>query len=331
MNVAVSLLPVFLFLVSLIAVDSYKLIKFRTVLLTIALGAAGALVALLVSIAGLGLIGIPTTIYVRYCGPLVEEILKSAYLVYLIRSQRVGFMVDAAIQGFAIGAGFSFVENIYYLSQMTETNMLVWVVRGFGTAIMHGGTTAVFAIISKNLYDRKGGNVLRSYLPGLGIAIVIHSLYNHFFLPPVQSTFLLLVGAPAVLYVTFRRSSDATREWLGVGLDADMELLQLITSGNFVESNIGKYLYSLRERFPGELIADMMGLLRLNTELAMKAKGILIMREAGFSPLDDPEVREKLGELKYLEKNIGPTGMAAIRPFLHTSTRALWQVYMLKS
>ena len=35
MKIAVSLLPVFLFLVSLIALDGYKLIKFRNVLTTI--------------------------------------------------------------------------------------------------------------------------------------------------------------------------------------------------------------------------------------------------------------------------------------------------------
>lgn len=58
--------------------------------------------------------------YSRYGAPVVEEVLKSIYLVYLIKSKRIGFMVDSAIFGFAIGAGFAFVENIYYLQSVSD-------------------------------------------------------------------------------------------------------------------------------------------------------------------------------------------------------------------
>ena len=34
-------------------------------------------------------------------------------------------------------------------------------------------------------------------------------------------------------------------------------------------------------------------------------------------------------ELRYLKKSIGRTGLLAIDPFLHTSTRDLWQLNML--
>lgn len=44
----------------------------------------------------------------------------------------------------------------------------------------------------------------------------------------------------------------------------------------------------------------------------------------------EPELAEKLEELKYLEKSIGPTGKLAISPIFHTSTRDLWQIFMLK-
>ena len=60
---------------------------------------------------------------------------------------RIGFLVDAAIYGFAVGAGFALAENLYYLHLAAEAGMGTWIVRGFGTALMHGGTTALFAVM----------------------------------------------------------------------------------------------------------------------------------------------------------------------------------------
>mgnify|MGYP000417393272 CR=1 FL=1 len=49
--------------------------------------------------------------------------------------------------GFAVGAGFAVFENLFYLMQAEHRSLLVWFVRGFGTAIMHGGTTATVVIV----------------------------------------------------------------------------------------------------------------------------------------------------------------------------------------
>jgi hypothetical protein len=40
-------------------------------------------------------------------------------------------------------------------------------------------------------------------------------------------------------------------------------------------------------------------------------------------------VRDTFVELRYLEKSIGRTGMLALQPFIHTSTRDLWQLNLL--
>ena len=49
--------------------------------------------------------------------------------------------------GYAVGAGFATVENLYYLGTLTDAHMAVWIVRGFGTAILHGGVQAIFAAL----------------------------------------------------------------------------------------------------------------------------------------------------------------------------------------
>ncbi len=53
-------------------------------------------------------------------------------------------MVDAAISGFAVGAGFAVIENLTYIPALSAAGLLTAAVRGLGTAMMHGGTTAIF-------------------------------------------------------------------------------------------------------------------------------------------------------------------------------------------
>ena len=330
-QILISILPVLLFLAALILLDSYKLVALRSVIIMILAGCAAAWASLGITTGILSWTAADAVVYSRYAAPVIEETLKAACIIYLIRSKRIGFMVDAAICGFAVGAGFALIENVYYLQTLEGSSILLWIVRGFGTAVMHGGTTAIFGILAKNLADRHPDRAALLLVPPLLLAILIHAVFNHFFLPPILETVLLVTVLPALLFVIFRQSEESTRTWLGIGLDADMELLGLITTGDLSQSHIGSYLHSLRERFPVEIIIDMLCLLRLHTELAIRAKGILMMRELGFKSEADPEVMEKFAELRFLEKSIGQTGKLAIAPFLRTTSRDLWQIYMLQS
>ncbi len=329
LTAGISLLPVLLFLGALVFLDSFKLIRGRAIVLTLMAGFAVAGVSLLMNNWLIKRFAWELALYSRYVAPVIEETLKALYLFYLLRAKKIGFMVDAAIHGFAIGAGFAVIENIYYLQSLQSANLFLWIIRGFGTAIMHGGTTAILGIIAKGLSERHAADRIRFFLPGLGIAILIHSFYNHFLLPPVLSTVSLLIILPLIIVVVFAQSERSTRHWLGVGFDTDMELLEMIDSGKIAETKIGAYLQSLKEHFPGTMVADMLCLLRIHVELAMRAKGTLLMRGVGFRLVIDQEIKEKFDELKYLEKSIGKTGQLAIAPFLHTSSRDLWQLYML--
>lgn len=329
-NFAVSLMPVLAFLIALVVLDSYKLVRFLSVLLALVAGFLAAVVSYLADGGVLIYTGIDPNLFRRYVGPLIEELAKSLYLVYLIRSKRVGFMVDAAILGFAVGAGFALVENVYYLQQLDEQNPILWIIRGFGTAIMHGGATAIFAVIFKNVSDRGGSGLLGGFLPGYFIASAVHSFYNHFFFNPAVSTMLIIVLLPVVMTVVFRRSETSLRHWLGVGFDSDQELLEMLTSGRLMETHVGRYLQSLQEKFRPEALVDMICYLRIRVELSIEAKGILLMRQSGFDVPPGPDVKERFTELRELERNIGQTGKIALLPFLHKSDRELWQLYMLE-
>lgn len=327
--IAVGVLPVLLFLGALVLIDSYKLVTLRAILLSGLAGAVAALASYAVNITLRPALGLDLTRYSEYIAPIVEEVLKAAFVVWLLQRNRVGFVVDAAIHGFAIGTGFAFLENLYYVEATSGATLWTWIVRGFGTAIMHGGTTAIAAMITKTLLSRARSFRLFLVLPGLGAAVVLHSLYNHFLVQPILATALIVLVLPWLSIAVFQYSERETEAWLGAGFDTDQQLLAAVHAGRMSTTPVGSYLKTLRNRFAPEVIVDMMCLLRLRAELAIRAKGILMLREAGFEPPPDPAVKDKFSELKYLEKTIGKTGMVAIHPFLHTSTRDLWQLNML--
>lgn len=326
----ISLLPIITFLFTIWLLDSFRLVKKRNVAGAILVGFAVAGSAIFVNSTILELTEIGSRSFSRFVAPFSEEILKMLFVVYLITARRVGFMVDAAILGFATGAGFAIIENLYYLNALTDAGLLTWFVRGFGTAVMHGGTTAIAAIISKDLFDRKEWPVPLIFLPGLLAAVIIHALFNMFILPPTSSTLLILAVLPPLFYATFKRSEQNTREWLGTGLDSDMEMLRILLAGNISETKVGNYIRSIQDKFPPAVVGDIICYLRIYLELSIKAKGILIMKENGFEMPPDPEVEAQFTELNYLEKQIGKTGKLAIQPLLKLNNTDLWQLSMIR-
>jgi RsiW-degrading membrane proteinase PrsW (M82 family) len=325
----VSVLPVVAFLVSLIFLDSYKLIRFRSVGAAVLVGFGAAVLSFAIGNIVLARSGITFESYARHVAPPLEESLKLCYVAWLIRGKRIGFMVDAAVYGFAVGAGFAILENVYYLRALATPNVLLWIIRGFGTAVMHGGTAALAGIMALGLIERERARGMAALVPGLAAATAIHALYNYGLLNPVLSALCVVIALPLVMMLVFQQSERGLKKWLGIGFDSDSQLLEMITTGMIAETRIGRYLLSLKARFPGEAVADMLCLVRLHVELALKAKGTLLMREAGFAVKSDPEVQEKFNEMRYLEKSIGRTGLLAIEPVLHWSSRDLWQLYML--
>ena len=80
------------------------------------------------------------------------------------------------------------------------------------------------------------------------------------------------------------------------------------------------------------MMADALCYLRLYTELALRAKGLLMMRENGFSPPPaDAETKARLEELTFLEGSLGATGLRALQPLLRMERKELWQINLLKA
>jgi len=74
----------------------------------------------------------------------------------------------------------------------------------------------------------------------------------------------------------------------------------------------------------------MLCCLRLHGELALRTKGILLLRESGMDELPiDAETRDRLAELAQLERAIGKAGMLALRPLMMATGKDIWQLTLL--
>ena len=329
LDILLAFVPVTLFLVGLLYLDSYKLVRLRRIVALIATGCAIAAVSFFVN-QSLRSRGVDPRMLRRFAGPAVEEVLKAIPIVVMLRRRQIGFLIDAAICGFAVGAGFALAENVYYLSAVSDSAPSLWVVRGFGTAMMHGGTTAIVAMVAKVLADRKERDSAGYAIPGVLAAYVLHSMFNQFMLSPAMSTVIIVLVLPPLMMIVFSQSEQVLQHWLGSGFDLEAELLKTIGSGEFTNSRAGRYLQALREHFDGAIVADMLCYIRLRAELTLRAKGVLMLRENGLPVKRDDETASKLAELRYVKASIGKTGELALAPILHQSRHDVWQLKILE-
>lgn len=329
MHYIVSLLPVILFLAFLIYIDSFKLVKPRIIVLCFFYGIAMTVAAYFFNTWFCDVLQIPFQQYSRYVAPFSEELLKIGIVLILIFKKKTGFMIDGAIYGFAVGAGFSLAENIYYIMNVTDINILIWVVRGFGTAIMHGGATALLSVIMMSAVSREKSPAL-GFVPGLILACTLHSLYNHFLVSPLISTLLILILLPAIMVLIFNRNENMLQQWLEIEFDTEVQLLNKIRHGEFLDTKAGAYLLSVKEQFTPEVVLDMYCFISLYLELSIKAKRNMMLKENGFPILIETDIDEKLEELSSLKRQIGKIGWITLSPLIRMNYRDLWKLAQLK-
>ena len=167
MAVLVALLPVSVFLLVLVLSDSFKLVS-RDDRPRARRRRRGGARRRSSTISCPGRVPAICHTVTRYIAPVTEETLKALFVLYAAARRQIGFLVDAAIIGFAVGTGFALVENIEYLSASRRAAFWLWVARGFGTAMLHAITTALVAIAAKSLSDRiRQDRVWLAILPGL--------------------------------------------------------------------------------------------------------------------------------------------------------------------
>lgn len=329
MEITLSILPVVLFLLFLFLLDSFKLVVKRILVYAIGWGIISAGIAYLLNNGILLFSKLPFESFSRYIAPGTEELLKSLVVFYIVFRKQAGFLIDAAIYGFAVGAGFALVENSLYTQTASDTGFMVWIIRGFGTALMHGGCTALVALLLVGAKSSNASFPLYTCI-ALGSAYIIHGAFNHFYIHPLLQTIGILILLPAIFIFIFRHNENQLQNWLEIEFSSEVEVLQMIHKGKLADTRAGEYLASLKTRFSAETIVDMYCYIQLYLELSIKAKRNLMLKESGFPPVCETGIREKLLELAALRKEIGKTGELTLSPLIRMNYRDVWKLNLFK-
>lgn len=336
LNIGIALVPALLLLALFDRFEAFNLVRFPKFLALLAVGGTLAGISYAANGALMAALSLDFADYSSFVAPVVEELLKASPIIFLFARNKIGFKIDAAIIGFTIGAGFSIVENAYHLYLSPSAEIGVWLVRGLGTAVMHGGATALFAVLSHELTDEQAEAKAAQYrfkpwlfIPGLAAAAVMHAGFNMFADHPLQLMFLAFTIVPLSLFAVLSIGEGKAREWMLTDNEVHESLLADLKDGDFAASEIGLAVIAIADKFNEGLRQEVFDYIALHTELVLRAERLLLARAEGNCTEPGEEDRARFEQLKMLEVNIGKAGLRALRPLLHFSRNDLWEMHLL--
>lgn len=326
---AVSLIPIIVYIIFIYKIDHFALISIKRLLLL-------ALIGMLTALACFGLFLLTDRVIsgksADIIHPVIEELVKSIPLLILAFRKRIAFFIDSVICGAAVGGGFSFLENIFYLVLGDSVDLSTGLFRGLEVALIHMGCSAIIAagmMMVVRQTERKRSRMPMSTNDIIKttalfvVALAFHIFHNTFQFTPIMQFFWVLAVMVGMIAVVYFYDIDMTHRWLDKGLDMQINLLRSIEGGHLLNTPTGTFLESVKELFPPNVYFDIICYVRLQIELSVAAKTRFMLHEVG---MDEPlEANKKelymsqFVELCELEKNIGPSAKMTIAPIVKLS------------
>ena len=332
---SLALVPVLMLTAVFIWLDVFKLVSFSETVWLLLAGGAAAIVAYPLSGYFLDTLPIGFSNYSRFAAPWIEEALKAVVIIGLFRINRIGLTLDAVILGFAVGAGFSVVENVFYLVRFPELSAPVWIVRGLGTAVMHGTTAAVLAAIAHRLAVRELHHEAHDFhfrlwwfVPAYLAAVAIHTLFNQFPSQPLLAMLVTMLVAPFTLMAILRLGTTKARQWLAAEEEAHRALLKKLEAGVFPDKPGWRRIDEMVERAgpqTGALIREYVTVL---TRLILTEEEVLL-KQSGDTHRVETDGRVLSKRLHDLRRELGSVTIHAVTSLLPFSRSDYWEVWEL--
>lgn len=327
-RVLTALAPALALLIAYDRLDTFELVRLPDLAKTLAAGAVISVISFLINGRSLDALPIAFSDYSRYVAPFVEEGLKAAFIAWLLLSARIGFTIDAAIQGAALGVGFAVCENGYYLLLVDKANLGVWIVRGFGTALMHGGATAVFAVLGHALIAGRERGRLLALVPGFLVAALAHAAYNQLPDRPLLAMGGALIATPMLLLAAEYLGTRTADRRLKQEYDSHVHMLEELETG---AGEAGRIVGALTRRMNPARAAELIAYLKLHLGLVAEAEERLLAMEEGRTPPPDPTLKARFERLHAAEKKLGHAVLCSLRAHLHFTREEMWELHHLEA
>lgn len=324
--VAIAIPLVFLYLVRWL--DLYASGSFKVLLVCLGWGVAAFFLALQINTFVGGIVGFG--LLVVLVAPIIEEILKSLAMVYLVRRPSFTYFVDGAIYGFAAGTAFAVLENLLYLSRSGVGEALFLALgRALSTSLMHGSATALVGISLGRLRYRRGYTRILSLVLGWAAAMSLHIAFNNA-LSRLPGTFsiavaiLLGLGGVGLVAAFIFWGISQERRWLKETLGSSIGVSSQESAVVQQMSELDLLLTPINEQFGEEKRGQVEAFLKLQAQLGIKQKQQEMTRDERQRRELSDRISSLKKEMDVLRREVGVYCMTYVRSILPPQTEPIW-------
>ena len=328
-SVMVAIAIPLLFLALVRWLDLYASGSFRVVIGCLIWGMAAFYLALQVNTFAMRFLGY--TLLLTLGAPIIEEILKSLVLVYLVRRPDFIYFVDGAIYGFASGTGFALLENLLYLNRAgAGAGLLVALSRGLSTSLMHGSASALVGVTLGRLRFRRGPGRVLSVLLGWASAMTLHIVFNNVVnanwgLLSVGLAVVLGMGGVGLIAAFIFWGLAAERRWLKEALTPAAGVSAGEAAVVQQYADLDTLLAPVTEHF-GEAKRQQVGrFLQMQAQMGLKRKAQALTPDPSLAAALAAQVTELRAQMDDLRREVGIYCMAYVRSILPPENEPLWE------
>ena len=332
-----ALVPVLILLAIFNWLDAFELMSMREILLLLGLGGVAAVVCYPISGRMIDVLPIGFNFYSRFVAPWIEEFVKGLVIVGLFRMNKIGYKLDAVISGFAIGAGFSVVENIIYLMRFPDYGAGTWLVRGLGTAVMHGTTLAILAATAHEFAERENRESagrfnfrLWWFIPGYLAAVAIHTAFNQFPDHPMVAMMGAIMLSPVLLVAVLNFGTSEAQAWLNGEYETHKVQLAALEAGGWPDGPASARIAALAERLGPEAADRIRGYWKTQAYLVVEAEETMIEESEGDAEFNRQRIADAFADRDRYRRELGKSAFAALSRILPFSRNDNWEVDELR-
>ena len=268
-------------------------------------------------------------VFRRYTAPIVEEVLKGLFVIYLVRRPSFHYFVDGAIYGFAIGIGFAIIENYSYVIGTQQAAMGIAISRVLSTNLMHATGSALIGISLGYSRFERPGKAVAAGLAGLILALLVHIGFNNL-VTRVSSSLLLIyamgVGLGGVAFIAsmIRQGLSEERTWIKEKLgEADR-----VTAGEAAVvdefARISTLLEPISEQFGEDKARQVEDFLRAQAQLGIKRKMLDKLSDEKMLAAVQAQIDTLRVQMNEARQAVGAYTMLYVRNIFPPQTSPLW-------
>ena len=319
-----SLLPL-LFLWIIRRFDFYQIGQYHLILISLGWGFFAYLFASLtnttIEISGM----VARETIERFIAPVLEEILKSLILLYLIRLPKFTYSVDGALYGFAAGIGFAIIENFEYA--ITDPSVPIVILRILSANLVHASSSAIIGIAIGVFHLRRTRSRWLVLAVSILLAVGQHMFFNimiGYVTSPVIAVGIGILSA-IIIYLVMQRGKKQAQNWIKQKLGAADRVTRAEVAVVDRLLSVDNLLLPVAERFGPETASKVEKLLFLQARLGIKRKTLeSFQKEAELRNAVETEIREMQTEMDEARREIGAYPMLFVRGLFTKEMVSVW-------